>query len=114
MPSKPADSKPFPLSDTLHDLAVLRASDIDLAAYLRPNASGQGMKAKPALSSGLSSEDSEREQLVAKSFDYVREGRAAIRLLHRGDVDNQGARVDKVRGELEDILSGLEAEDSHR
>ena len=49
----------------------------------------------------------ERDRYVERSFEYVREGRAAIRLLHRGDVDRQGARVDRVRGELEEILSGL-------
>ena len=31
---KPTASLPLPLGDTLHDLAVLRASDIDLVAFL--------------------------------------------------------------------------------
>lgn len=110
MAPKAADSKPLPLSDTLHDLAVLRASDIDLAAFL-PSSSGDEMDKKGAVisttPSNIAAGDTDRDQLVAKSFEYVREARAAIRLIHRGDVDNQGARVDTVRGGLEDILSGL-------
>ncbi|KAL5528173.1 hypothetical protein ACEPAF_7309 [Sanghuangporus sanghuang] len=126
-----ADAKPLPLGDTLHDLAVLRASDIDLAAFLpapapsdqtqtasTPPKTNPDPEANQQISAGDSDESSEleRDRLVARSFEYVREGRAAIRLLHRGDVDNQGARVDKVRSELEEILSGLgpEPEDGHQ
>ncbi|KAL5524041.1 hypothetical protein ACEPAG_8214 [Sanghuangporus baumii] len=129
-----ADAKPLPLSDTLHDLAVLRASDIDLAAFLptpapsdqtqttstqspTPRTSPEAMDSNQQISAADSdSSESERDRLVARSYEYVREGRAAIRLLHRGDVDNQGARVDKVRNELEEILRGLgpEPEDGHQ
>ncbi|KAL5484931.1 hypothetical protein ACEPAI_7573 [Sanghuangporus weigelae] len=129
-----ADAKPLPLSDTLHDLAVLRASDIDLAAFLpvpapsdqaqttstqspAPRTKPEAVDSNRQTSAGDSdSSESERDRLVARSFEYVREGRAAIRLLHRGDVDSQGARVDKVRSELEEILRGLgpEPEDGHQ
>ncbi|KAL5507020.1 hypothetical protein ACEPAH_6476 [Sanghuangporus vaninii] len=126
-----ADAKPLPLSDTLHDLAVLRASDIDLAAFLpapapsdqtqttssTPPETNPDPEANQQIPAGdADSSELERDRLVARSFEYVREGRAAIRLLHRGDVDKQSARIDKVRSELEEILSGLgpEPEDGHQ
>ncbi|KAI5123874.1 hypothetical protein M0805_005691 [Coniferiporia weirii] len=103
MSSKTGDAKPLPLSDTLHDLAVLRASDINLTACLAPEAA-----ARPDSSPSTNMPD-EQTQLVQRSFDYVRDARAAMAILQRGEVDAQGARVNQVRGGLEDILSGLDA-----
>ena len=113
MPSKPsADSKPLPLEATLHDLAILRASDIDLSKCI-PNASDSNI---PDGSSDSSSHrpggaTNERDRLLDQSYEYVKEGRSAIRLLHRGDVDVQGSRGDSIRETLEDIVSGLEGHD---
>ncbi|KAH8119172.1 hypothetical protein DFH11DRAFT_1540028 [Phellopilus nigrolimitatus] len=113
--SRSADTKPLPLSDTLQDLAVLRASGIEFSAFLPSSSThDQDMKTKAVASSTIleSSSDHLDEQdsdrLVTRSFDYVREARAAIRLLHHGHVDSQGARIDSVRSGLEDILRGLD------
>lgn len=94
---KTADSRPLPLSDMLQDLAILRASDIDLAATLRV----------PTVSSPASSPNDEVEMSLKQSYDYVREARAALRVLHTGRADREGERVDAVRSELEEVVAGL-------
>ncbi|THH03985.1 hypothetical protein EW145_g5851 [Phellinidium pouzarii] len=110
MASRPAETKPLPLSDTLQDLAVLRASDTDLSVFSSSSAD-QEMKTVTT-ANGLDPSPGyldERSRLVAQSFDYVHEARAAIRILQRGEVDIQGARIDQVRSGLEDVLGGLDA-----
>lgn len=111
MPKQKADTKSLPLSDTLRDLAILRAADIDVASYLPPSTAEQQAEGQipPDASSG---KVGEKDDVVAKSYEFVREARAAIRILHGGEVNRQGARVDEVRNGLEDILNGLEAEQS--
>ncbi|KAI0360830.1 hypothetical protein OH77DRAFT_1418849 [Trametes cingulata] len=101
--AKPAH--PLPLSSTLHDLALLRASDLDLSSLLPP----------PALSSGAtesesagSTSDTAVEESVRRSLEFSREARAALKLLHTDAVEKEGARVDAVREKLEDVLEGLE------
>ena len=108
MPTKPsADSKPLPLEATLHDLAILRASDIDLSKCI-PEASGSKVPASNGAGQLGGDMTNERDRLLAQSYEYVKEGRAAIRLLHRGSVDAQGSLADTIRGTLEDLLAGLE------
>lgn len=87
----PKESTPLPLSNTLGDLAILRASDVDLSAVL----------------SGGQEAHSERSDVVAQSYEFVSEARAALRILYRGDVDKEGERVDGVRNGLEEVLRGL-------
>ncbi|KAI0727372.1 hypothetical protein C8Q72DRAFT_463344 [Fomitopsis betulina] len=91
---------PLPLGDTLRDLALLRASDCDLTAALPTQAATQ----EP--SSGSTSRDVDTS--VERSYEFVKETRAAIRLLHRGEADRQGGRVEDVRSRLEDVVAGLE------
>ncbi|KAI9457420.1 hypothetical protein F5148DRAFT_945635, partial [Russula earlei] len=68
------------LEDTLHDLAVIRASDIDLAAILA--------SAKPAEPSPLA--PSPADASVARSHEFTQAARAAIKIKNRGDVEAQG------------------------
>ena len=93
-----ADRKPLPLNDTLKDLALLRASDVDLSSCL-PDDNG-----------ATKDVDEEKEKTVARSYEFVREARAALRILNRGEVDNQVAKVDAIRGQLDEIMTGLSSE----
>lgn len=116
MPSKPsADSKPLPLQATLHDLAILRAADVDLSNCIQ-SASGSNVPRNAPATSGhqAGGVKDEGNTLLAQSYEYVKEGRAVIRLLHRGDVDVQGGRADAIRGTLEDVLVGLDGHNETR
>ena len=100
---KSADTQPLPLKDTLQDLAVIRAAEIDLSSVLQsPFVENEGANASAP------SQNAETEDFVKQSYDYVREARAAMRILHQGKADTEGGRVDAVRGELEQIVAGLE------
>lgn len=89
-------SKPLQLSDTLRDLALLRASELDLASLL------------PKISEAVTTPADEIESSVGASYAFVSEARKTIRILNRGDIDLQGGKVEKVRIGLEDLLQGLE------
>lgn len=112
-PSKSSkDTHPLPLSSTLHDLALLRASDLDFASLL-PQPSEQ---AKPTTtvddassSPAQASSDAAVETSVQRSLEFSREARAALKLLHTDAVEREGGRVEDVRGRLEDVMSGLDA-----
>ncbi|KAI0249584.1 hypothetical protein BJV78DRAFT_1129450 [Lactifluus subvellereus] len=91
-----APSHPLSLEDTLRDLAVLRTSDIDLAAILTST-----MPAPSAVS------PTAMDASIAHSYEFVEAARAAIKINNRGDVEAQGERVNDVRGKLEDVLEGL-------
>ncbi|KAL6308176.1 hypothetical protein BKA93DRAFT_726249 [Sparassis latifolia] len=84
---------PLPLSDTLRDLALLRASDLDLSTVLPPS----------AMTTSGSVNDA-----VKRSYEFAQEARMVLRLLNRGKVEKQGSRVEDVRSKLEDVLQGLD------
>lgn len=96
------ESRPLALKDTLRDLAVLRAADIDLAAILRTSSA----TADPRSSINGEATGSEQSSLD-RSFEFVREARAAIQIINKGLVDEEGERIERVRGGLEDVLKGL-------
>lgn len=98
MSSATKSTNPLPLSDMLRDLALLRASDVDLSPCLPKDGSTE-----PA-----SGTNSPVDQSVARSYEFVREARAAIKLLDRGNVDVQGSRVEDQRSKLEEMMNGLE------
>ncbi|KAI0708161.1 hypothetical protein C8T65DRAFT_708565 [Cerioporus squamosus] len=103
------DTHPLPLSSTLHDLALLRASDLDFASLL-PQQQASSSTTDPAAgdaSSGPS--DAAVEASVQRSLEFSREARAALKLLHTDAVEREGGRVEDVRGRLEDVMSGLDA-----
>lgn len=87
-----ADAHTLPLDATLRDLALLRACDIDLSSLLPPEAPGETAV----------------DQSVARSHEFAYEARAAIRMLNRGSVDEQGERLESVRAVLEDAAGALE------
>ncbi|KLO14577.1 hypothetical protein SCHPADRAFT_903117 [Schizopora paradoxa] len=106
------DDKPLSLSDTLRDLAVLRASDIDLAALLKsvPGvAQNADLTVRPS-----KSDNAEREEVLDKSYAFVSEAKAAMKIMNSGSVDDQGARIENVRTGLEEVLKGLDSGEGPR
>ncbi|KAI0072717.1 hypothetical protein K474DRAFT_339823 [Panus rudis PR-1116 ss-1] len=102
--SKP---NPLPFSDTIRDLSLLRASDVDFTSVLTQTTA---LYRKDPVSSDATLESSDVEQTLQRSYEFVKEARAAVRILNRGDIDTQGARVEDVRSRLEDVLKGLEGQ----
>ena len=109
-PTKPAAmaTHPLPLSSTLHDLALLRASDLDFASLLpaAPQQHSLGSTDETSRDSNTAVEDS-----VQRSIQFSREARAALKLLHTDAVEREGIRVDQVRQKLEDAMKGLDGTD---
>ncbi|KAI0915821.1 hypothetical protein AcW1_003683 [Taiwanofungus camphoratus] len=101
-------ASPLPLSDTLRDLALLRASDCDLSSVLSNTlaSSSPNLQSKPL--DPISDREHSIDDPVTRSYEFVRETRAVIRLLNRGEVERQGERLEGVRSRLEDVLQGLE------
>ena len=92
---KSSNEKPLPLSDTLRDLALLRASEIDLASCIPVSTSKET--------------EPEKELSVVRSHEFVEEARAALRILNRGVVDKEGAKIDELRNDLEETIIGIES-----
>ena len=84
---------PLALEDTLRDLAVLRASNVDLAAVLD--------------TAPLPTTTTATDASVLRSYEFARAARAAIKIRNRGDVEAQVERVNDVRDKLEDVAAGL-------
>ena len=99
---KAATNPPLGLEDTLHDLAVIRSSDIDLAAILALAISAP-IHVAPTATATLTNVDTS----VARSHEFVQAARAAIKIKNRGEVEAQGERVNNVRGQLEEVVEGL-------
>lgn len=89
------DTKPLPLNGTLCDLALLRATDTDLSRLIPQDAPNDD------------SQNSDVDASVAKSYEFVREARAAIKLHDKDLVEEQGNRVEVLRGKLEEVVKGL-------
>jgi hypothetical protein len=97
---KNASAKPLPLNDTLRDLALFRASDVDLSLLLPQQ------RMEPDQPSGRQDGD-DLGFWLDRSHEFVREAKAVIRMQNRGLVETNGERVDGVRGELENMLKSL-------
>ena len=82
-------SNNLPLSVTLRDLALLRASDIDLSTVLEP------------------SQDHSYEDSLERSLEFMKQARAAMKLVNNDNIEGLGARIDEIRTQCEDILSNL-------
>ncbi|KAH9060373.1 hypothetical protein EDB83DRAFT_911671 [Lactarius deliciosus] len=94
------DAPPLVLEDTLRDLAILRASGVDLAAVLASTTAS----AVPVSTTTATASDTS----VVRSYEFARAARAAIGISNRGDVEAQVERVNDVREKLEDVAAGLE------
>ncbi len=100
------DANPLALSDTLRDLAILRASDIDLAGLLA-SIPGVAPSASQTIGRPQILDDTERGVLINKSYTFVSEAKAAMKIMNSGMVDNQGARIEEVRAGLKEVVKGL-------
>jgi len=103
--AKAATNPPLGLDDTLHDLAVILSSDIDLAAILASATPAPSHIAPTATSTAVLLVNVDTS--VARSHEFVQAARAAIRIKNRGEVEAQGERVNDVRGQLEEVVEGL-------
>lgn len=95
MTTKPS-REPLPFGDTLRDLALLRASDVEFSSLLPPEST-----------SSVVHENVDVSATVTRSYEFVKETRTALKINHRRDVEKQGTRVEDVRSRLEDVLEGL-------
>jgi len=84
----------LPLADILHDLAVLRASGVEISKSLHDDTQTDPT---PVAAS------------VASSYEYTQAARRTIRLHDSNSVEREGTRIDDLRSSLEDLLEELEA-----
>ena len=94
MPTSKEKEQGLPLGAVLRDLALLRASGVDLSLLVP----GTG-----------ECSDGVIEGSVAASYSFVEEGRRVIRLHGRGDLGAEGEKVEAIRAELEGVARGLAA-----
>lgn len=103
-PSK--QTTPFAAGGILEDLALLRASDVDVSSILQDVS-----ETDPRSSTVESPVNSDASKSVADSYKFAAAARAAIRLHDRGDIDVAGGKVDKLVESLDDVLDGLQGHD---
>jgi hypothetical protein len=104
--AKAATKNPLSLEDTLHDMAVIRSSDIDLTAILA-SAMPAPSPVSPTGTAPAPAPAADIDASVARSHEFAQAARAAIKIKNRGDVEAQGERVNEVRGQLEEVVEGL-------
>ncbi|KAI6044650.1 hypothetical protein EDC04DRAFT_2641445 [Pisolithus marmoratus] len=91
----PADrSKPLALADTLRDLALLRASNVDLSDLI------------PDRNMSVT-EDPEVLKSVESSHEFVAETRTALRVYNSGDMQRKNVEIQRAQVQLEELLRGL-------
>lgn len=105
---------PLALEDTLRDLAILRASGVDLAAVLASTPVPTPLPATTTTTTTDTTTDTTDEAAattmdasVLRSYEFARAARGAIKIRIKGDVEAQVERVNDVRGKLEDVAVGL-------
>ncbi|KAI0665385.1 hypothetical protein C8Q78DRAFT_929826, partial [Trametes maxima] len=72
---------PLPLSSNLHDLALLRASDVDFAALL------------PSSTTSAPTSNAALEDSVQRAIEFSRGSPAELKLLLTDAIEKEGARV---------------------
>lgn len=87
----------MPLDDTLRDLALIRACDIDLSSLVPAS----------QVQSSRESTTGNIDKSVERSYEFAREARAALKILHREEAEKQGTKIEDIRNTLEDTLAGL-------
>jgi len=88
---------PLPLGDVLRDLAVLRASDVDLS---------DGTSFPDVESADSANEADGIQKSVQQSYQFVKEAREALKVHQRGDLDKQGDKLAILRSQLEELRDG--------
>lgn len=100
--SKP---NPLPLGDVLKDLAVLRASDVDLS---------DGKTLPGPESADSANEADGTHESVQESYRFVKEAREALRVHQRGDLDSQGDELGTLCHKLEELRDGARDDNNQR
>jgi len=90
--------KPLPLSDILRDLALLRASTLDIPEIFKA-----AQQDSDVISPASSSPKSESTPSVAASYDYVATVRAAIKLNDSGKLGVEGKKIEDARNKYEEL-----------
>ncbi|KAG2337528.1 hypothetical protein BDR05DRAFT_769424 [Suillus weaverae] len=85
---------PLPLHGTLRDLALLRASSVDLSGLISDDTTS-------------SQSPKEVEESTMQSYAFVRDARTALRIHNSGEAQKQATRIEKVQVELVDVLRSL-------
>lgn len=104
---------PLALEDTLRDLAILRASGVDLAAVLASTPVPTPLPATTTTTTDTTTDTTDEaaattmDASVLRSYEFARAARGAIKIRIKGDVEAQVERVNDVRGKLEDVAVGL-------
>ena len=104
--AKRKDAPPLALEDTLRDLAILRASGVDLSAVLTSTTASA--PAEPVSTTTTTTTDADTS--VSRSYEFARAARVAIKIRNKGDVEAQVERVNDARDKLEDVAAGLRDE----
>ncbi|CAA7259244.1 unnamed protein product [Cyclocybe aegerita] len=89
--------KSLPLANVLQDLAILRASGMEI-----PQALTSPMRPVPATPELNSSS-------VSTSYEFIRYSRGAIKLQHSGKVEVEGQRIEEIRIKYETLCNVLRA-----
>ena len=100
--SKP---NPLPLGDVLRDLAVLRASDVDLS---------DGSTFPDAESADSANEADGTQKSVQQSYQFVKKAREALRVHQRGDLDKREDELKVLRSKLEEVRDGAQDDNVKR
>lgn len=90
---------PLPLGKVLRDLAILRASNVNLS---------DGTTFPDAESADSANSVDGTQQSVQQSYQFVKETREALRVHQRGDLDKQGDELDILRSKLEEVRDGAQ------
>lgn len=92
-------AKFLPLADILHDLAVLRASGIEISESLLESSDDnhENTSTTPVAAS------------VASSYEYTLAARKIIRLHDSNKVEREGARIEDLRSRIEVLLEEVDA-----
>lgn len=85
--------KALPLEATLRDLALLRASDVQLGNVLPQKQAGQ-------------TGDAALDESVGRATDFIKDARAVTRVDYK--IEQAGGRLEGVRATLDEVASGLE------
>ena len=85
--------KPLPLSDILRDLALLRASALDIPEIFKA----------AQHDSDVISSSPESDPSVAASYSYVATVRAAIKLKDLGKLEAVGKKIEDARNKYEEL-----------
>jgi len=100
--SKP---NPLPLGEVLRDLAVLRASDVDLL---------DGTTFPDAESTDSANEADGTQKSVQQSYQLVKEAREVLKVHQRGDLDKQVEKLGVLRSKLEELRGGARDDNNQR